>query len=172
MAKKKTRRRRTRMARQTHRKTARRARRSSLSSVSTAALHAELARRLSSLAEHRNQLVAELEALDQELGSIGGGASGAAPVRRKRGRPPGSGRAGRKAASQPGRAGRRNKLNLVDSLHALLKNRTLNVTEISDAVQKAGYKTKSPNFRTIVNQTLINNPKRFRRVARGQYSSK
>jgi len=171
MAKKKTRKRRTRMARQTRRRTARRAGRSSLSSVSTAALQAELSRRVSSLAEQRTQLVAELEALDQELGSIGG-ASGAAPVRRKRGRPPGSGRASRKAVARPPRAGRRNKMNLVDSLHALLKNRTLNVTEISDAVQKAGYKTKSPNFRTIVNQTLINNPKLFRRVARGQYSSK
>jgi hypothetical protein len=172
MAKKKTRKRRTRVARKTRQKAVRRGRRSSLSSVSTAALQAELARRLTTLAEQRDRLVAELEALDQELGAIDTGASSPAPARRKRGRPPGSGRAGRKRAGRPARSGRRNKANLVDSLHALLQNRTLNVTEISNAVQKAGYKTKSPNFRTIVNQTLINNPKMFKRVARGQYTAK
>ena len=40
----------------------------------------------------------------------------------------------------------------------------------AEAVQKAGYQTTSPNFRTIVNQTLLKK-KHFKRVERGQYTS-
>ena len=39
-----------------------------------------------------------------------------------------------------------------------------------DAVQRNGYRTTSPNFRTIVNQTLIKHTDRFKRVSRGQYA--
>jgi hypothetical protein len=62
-------------------------------------------------------------------------------------------------------------MNLVEALHDLLKGRTMSVTEIASAVQEAGYRTTSPNFRTIVNQTLINRPELFRRVARGKYTA-
>ncbi|RMH26609.1 MAG: hypothetical protein D6693_06900 [Planctomycetota bacterium] len=70
-----------------------------------------------------------------------------------------------------GRKRARNEMNLVDALRKLLQNKTLSVTEITEQVQKIGYKTTSPNFRTIVNQTLINNPA-FKRVARGRYTVK
>lgn len=62
-------------------------------------------------------------------------------------------------------------MNLVEALVKLLKGRTMSVTEMTAAVQKAGYKTTSPNFRTIVNQTLIKSD-RFKKVARGQYTAK
>ena len=61
---------------------------------------------------------------------------------------------------------------LGNALEKLLTRRTMSVTEMSEAVQKAGYRTSSPNFRTIVNQTLIGNKKVFKRVARGQYTKR
>ena len=54
---------------------------------------------------------------------------------------------------------------------SVLSGKTMGVTELSEAVQKAGYRTTSPNFRTIVNQTLIKD-KRFKRVERGLYTVK
>ena len=41
----------------------------------------------------------------------------------------------------------------------------------ADAVQRAGYKTSSSTFRTIVNITLIKSG-RFKKVSRGQYTLK
>ncbi len=121
--------------------------RRSLRGVSTTALEAELARRESEfegLRREREKLAARLAEIDSILGSHGGTGS-------TRKRP-------------------RNKKNLADSLAAVLKGRKLSVTELSEAVQRAGYKTVSPNFRTIVNQTLIKDPKRFKKVSRGVYT--
>lgn len=70
-----------------------------------------------------------------------------------------------------GRKRPRNEQNLADALADLLSNKTLSVTEASEQVQSAGYRTTSPNFRTIVNQTLLKDP-RFKRVGRGRYTSK
>jgi hypothetical protein len=46
----------------------------------------------------------------------------------------------------------------------------MSVTQATQKVQDAGYKTTAANFRTIVNQTLIRD-NRFKRVSRGQYTS-
>jgi hypothetical protein len=62
-------------------------------------------------------------------------------------------------------------MNLIEALGKVLDGKTMSVTEVSEAVQKAGYKTTSPSFRTIVNQTLINSGK-FKRVERGKYTAK
>lgn len=142
---------------------------SKLSGASTEQLMAELDRRRSTLQDERDQIVARLEEIDSELGGFGGG-SASAPKKRGPGRPRAAGRpTGRKA----GRRGRPPSGNsLADALHKLLHGVTMGVSEAADAVKKAGYKTKSDNFRTIVNQALISNPKRFRKVARGQYTSK
>ena len=78
------------------------------------------------------------------------------------GRPRGTGRRGRG----------RNAANLVDSLASVIAGKTLSVSELADAVQTAGYKTSSANFRTIVNQALLANPKTFKKVARGQYTGR
>jgi len=75
--------------------------------------------------------------------------------------------------SSNGRRGRRprNEASLADSLGKLLKNKIMSVTDAAQAVQEAGYKTTSPNFRTIVNQTLITDT-RFKRTGRGMYTTK
>ncbi len=124
-----------------------------LGSVSTDALSRELSRRQQAvrrLERRRDKLAAELEQIDRELGELGG--LGGVQIGGVRKRP-------------------RNDANLADSLVRVLKNRTMSVTEVADAVRQAGYRTSAENFRTIVNQTLIKD-KRFKRVSRGQYTAK
>lgn len=65
----------------------------------------------------------------------------------------------------------RNETNLVDALARVLNGKTMGVAEVAEAVQKAGYRTTSKSFRTIVNIALINSGK-FKRVDRGQYTAK
>ena len=76
-------------------------------------------------------------------------------------------------AGAPGARRRRpkNEMNLVEALRATLSGAQMTVTEAAEAVQANGYRTSSPNFRTIVNQTLINSGK-FKRVSRGVYTAK
>ena len=122
----------------------------SLGGVSTVDLQREIARRQRSrdrLVEKRAKLAADLAALDAEIAALG--ASGAAAGKRVR-----------------------NEANLVDSLKGVLSNATMGVAEAADAVQRAGYRTSSPNFRTIVNQALLANKKAFRKVARGRYTAR
>ena len=132
--------------------------RRSLATVSTNELQSELRRRVrerDKLLQKRDRLIDQIEAIDRELDGMGVDLVDA----------PGAGRRG--GGKRP-----RNELNLVDALHGVLKNKQMGVTELAEAVQKAGYKTTSPNFRTIVNQALINNPDRFKRVQRGLYTTK
>lgn len=133
-----------------------------LASVSVVELKAEINRRkkrIHTLVRKRNRLMEQLQRLDSEIEAEGGSEfvkmSGAA-----------SGGARRGGGRRP-----RNEANLADSMVAVLQGKTMGVTELSEAVQNAGYRTSSPNFRTIVNQTLIKD-KRFKRVERGQYTVK
>jgi hypothetical protein len=129
----------------------------------------------------RDQLQRELETVSAELAgleTLGGGVGTAAPVMVKRGpgRPKGSGGVVAKSDGRRGGRGGRggNTHSLAGALHRLLQGRTLGVAEMADAVQKSGYKTKSPNFRTIVNAAVLasSNKHLFRRVDRGQYTAK
>ena len=147
----------------------RRGRPSMLASAPTAELRKELERRQAMLQE----IVQQRDALNAELTELQGLFGGESKIiingkpRRGPGRPPGQ-RA--PVGSRRGRGG--NKTNLVTALRDVLTGKTLSVSEVSDAVQKAGYKTTSPNFRTIVNQALISNPSVFKKVARGQYTAR
>ncbi len=150
-----------------------------LSRLSVADLRREIGRRqkmVGGLMRKREKLVSQLNAIDAELAEYGnlpgGGAAGG------RGRGPGrpAGRpaaAGRRGGGGGGGGGRRprNDATLVESLKKVLTGKTMSVTEVAQAVQEAGYKTSSPSFRTIVNQTLINSGE-FKRVGRGQYTAK
>lgn len=125
--------------------------------VSVADLQAEIDRRLRTLDDRRAKLVAQLDAIENEMvaynGAVAARRATLLKTRRVRKRP-------------------RNRTNLVSALKEVLTDRTLSVTEMSVAVQKGGYRTTSPNFRTIVNQTLINNKQAFKRVARGCYTAR
>ncbi|MEQ8844270.1 MAG: hypothetical protein RIB58_05390 [Phycisphaerales bacterium] len=169
----------------------------SLENLSTEALHAELARReeqIAALEHEREELLAQVAEVDAQIEELGGQA------KPKRGRPrktPAAGtrahgggrrkKTAKKAASRtPSRGGRkrgpskptgsrkrhRNDTNLVEALRQVLKGTTMGVSEVAQAVQDAGYKTTSPNFRTIVNQTLIKHPDVFSKQARGLYTAR
>jgi len=54
----------------------------------------------------------------------------------------------------------------------LLRGKTMSVPEMAEAAKKAGYKSKSKNFRTIISLALISHRKMFKRVSRGQYTAR
>ena len=115
-------------------------------------LEAELKRRektVRQLQRKRERLVAQLAEVEQEIAAIGG----------------------TKARQHAGGRRPSNEKNLVDSMADTLKGKVLSVTELAEAVQQDGYKTTSPNFRTIVNQALLKDD-RFKRVSRGKYTVK
>lgn len=64
-----------------------------------------------------------------------------------------------------------NKKNLIEVLAGVLKGKTLTVSEAMARAKTAGYKTTSPNFRVIVNQTLIKSSK-FKKVSHGKYTAR
>jgi hypothetical protein len=72
-------------------------------------------------------------------------------------------------------AGRaRNSASLISMMTSQLQKagKPLSVSDILQGVQSAGYRSTSPNFRGIVNQTLIKERKRFSNVGRGMYQLK
>jgi septal ring factor EnvC (AmiA/AmiB activator) len=102
------------------------------------------------LARERARLQAQLDKLDRQIASLDG-AGGTSP----------SGRA-------------RNSMSLVATMEAVLEKQPkgMSVSEILDGVQSAGYRSSSPNFRGIINQTLIKERKKFTSVSRGVYALK
>lgn len=147
---------------------------SKLAGVSIDALQAEIERRrraMSTIVTRRNQLIAEIAKLDAMLSAAGISPADVSGTGRSAGGPrkAKAGRVGRDGRRIGGRA--KNSQSLADALLALLKDRTMSVVDMVKKVQEAGYKTTSPNFRTIVNQTLIKD-NRFKRVGRGEYTAK
>jgi hypothetical protein len=121
--------------------------------MSVSDLRRELARRqrrIGTLVRRHQRLVAKASKLAEEIRELGGSVTGSVGL---------------------GRTRPKNEMNLVDSLVKVLKGKTMSVTDVADAVQKAGYQTTAANFRTIVNQALINSGK-FKRVERGRYTAK
>jgi hypothetical protein len=121
--------------------------------LSVSELRRELVRRersVGAMLRRRERLLAKVRQLDAEIAKHGGSVrAGGLAIRR---RP-------------------KNDMNLVEALSKVLTNKIMSVTEVSQAVQDFGYKTTSPSFRTIVNQTLINSGK-FKRTERGKYTAK
>ncbi|MCC5822923.1 MAG: hypothetical protein LAT64_04640 [Phycisphaerales bacterium] len=149
------------MAKRSKKKTAKRARKTtakkrgsarasggSLENLSVSELQAELNRRrrgVSRLERRREKLMAELADINAEIAGMGGSLGG------------GGGRG-------------RNNMTLPDALHQVLNGTVMSVTEAADAVRAAGYHSNAANFRTMVNQALLKD-KRFKKVARGQYTA-
>ena len=140
-----------------------------LARLSVAQIRVELSRRHEALLGRRVELEAEISAIDAELAQFGG------TERRGPGRPrqpgaPTAKRRGRGAKRGRGRGGNAKSLPVL--LHSMLNGRTMGVPEMAEAAIKAGHKSKSKNFRTIVSLALLNNRKIFKRVSRGQYTAK
>lgn len=98
------------------------------------------------LQNKRERLANQLAEVDAQLAAMGALSAGANGPRR---RP-------------------RNDASLADSLVGAMKSKIMSVTEAAEAVKAAGYQTTSTTFRTIVNQTLLKDP-RFEKVERGRY---
>jgi hypothetical protein len=108
-------------------------------------------RELSRLTRKRATAERRLADIDERIRRLGGGA--------------GAGRGGGRRA--------RNDQSLVEVIHAVLQKaaRPLRVSAIADAANAAGYRSSSANFRGIVNQMLIKDP-RFNSQTRGFYQLK
>ena len=133
--------------------------RGGLSGYSVSVLETEIMRRqrkISTLQRKYNRLMTAAGKVERQIMSHGGSVNGSARVH-------GRGLTGRRRP--------KNDMNLVEALARVLKGRSMGVTEVSHAVQEAGYRTTSPNFRTIVNQTLIKS-NLFKRLSRGKYTAK
>src|ERR1043165_3713285 len=129
----------------------------SLLRVSYADLQAELRRRersVGTLERKRDKIAAKLREREARIALLGGAAGGGTAKRRGGGR---------------GRA--RNEMTLTETLGQILKNKTMSVTDAAAAVQDAGYRTNSSNFRTQVNIALIKSGQ-FKRMGRGEYTAK
>jgi len=141
-----------------------------LSRLSTREIQAEIERRQAeaeAIRSQRDAIARQVEELDRQIINLGGDVGS----RKRRGRPRGSKNKVKGAATGKGsRRGRRG--GLADVLHGLLQGKTMSVPEMAKAAKKAGHKTKSKNFRTVVGLALINNRKMFKRVSRGQYTAK
>lgn len=127
----------------------------SLRGVTVEDLRKELERRRRSsgkLLKKREKLAAQVEAIDAQLALLDVSTGGVMRVGGPRKRP-------------------QNTMGLVPFLVKVLRGKTMGVTEVSVAVQRAGYKTTSPNFRTIVNQALIKNTDKFKKLERGKYTA-
>ncbi|MCC6229449.1 MAG: hypothetical protein IT432_09500 [Phycisphaerales bacterium] len=127
----------------------------SLRGASVEDLRKELERRRRSsgkLLKKREKLAAQIGAIDAQLALLDISAGGVVRAGGVRKRP-------------------QNTMGLVPFLAKVLKGKTMGVTEVSVAVQRAGYKTTSPNFRTIVNQALIKHTDKFKKLDRGKYTA-
>ena len=129
----------------------RRGRPTALSTVPTAALQQELELRQGRLQD----LIRQRDELNAELELLGG---------------PGA-RVTTKTVNVARSGGRlRNGQSLVVSLQKVLAGKSMSVSDLEAAVKKSGYKTRSSNFRIIVNQALLAHPKVFKKVERGLYT--
>lgn len=128
-----------------------------LNKLSTTALKAELQRRqreLGKLQRKRDRLASQLAELDHRIADLDGA---------------GAVRAGGAPAGAGVRRRPRNKMPLAETLLKVFpKDKPMKVSDAVAAVKKQGYRTNARNFATIVNQTLIKDP-RFEQVSRGYY---
>jgi hypothetical protein len=141
---------------------------SGLTAMTTAEIHRELHNRVlkaKALGRKRDALLAKVAAIDAMIREYGGSTSTgtyATPYVPKSGEITARGTPRKRPVNAAG---------LAESLHKVLKGKTMGVTEVAKAVVDAGYLTTAANFRTIVNQCLTNHRKLFKKLGRGKYTA-
>jgi chorismate mutase len=127
--------------------------------MSIADLRQEIGRRQKLLPK----LIAQRDALSREITEL---QSLATPEARKAAKP----EAAPKRTRRRQRA--KNKVGLADALAGFLKGKAkVTIGEAMEGVLAAGYKTKSSDFRSVVNNMLLTD-KRFKKVSRGEFRLK
>ena len=111
---------------------------------------------ISKLYRKRTTLEKDLTAIDRQIAKLEG-----------------SGGGGRRGAIGSGTRAQNDK-SLVETLLEVMQGGKgpMGVKDIVEAVEKAGYRSSSANFRGLVNQTLIKENKRFESTGRGVYGLK
>ena len=133
--------------------------RSKLSTMSIADLRQEIERRRKLLPK----LIAQRDALSQEITEL---QSLATPEARKAAKP----EAAPKKTRRRHRA--KNKVGLAEVMATVLKGKAkVTIGEAMEGVLAAGYKSKSRDFRGVVNNMLLKD-NRFKNVARGVFTLK
>lgn len=128
-----------------------------LASLSVRALHSELRKRetrLAALHRRRRSILGGLTRVESKIQALGGELDVAGAV-----------------SARKGRTRARNDASLGSYLLKVLQGKTLSVSDAMAAVQRAGYRTTSRHFRTMVTIAL-GKTKGIKRVARGQYTAK
>ncbi len=116
---------------------------------------------LSAIQAARAQLIAQLEALDQALATLGGAARPTATARLR----------GRRPAHHAFRGGREGSLRSYIEQVLKASGKPMRVTEITAAVRKAGYPTKNKTLEKSVGITLAG-MRTAKRVERGVFVAK
>jgi len=150
------------------------AKRNSLTSVSLGELEAELTRRtkkLPRLYQQRDKLEADLASLNEQISlleSVSGEETKPASKAKKASKK----KTSKKTTGKKTRKRAKNEVPLADVLTKALEGKgAVGIGEAMDLAKQAGYKSKSKQFRNIVNQTLSKDP-RFKKVGRGKYALK
>lgn len=122
--------------------------------------------RLADLKKKQTELQKELDEVNQEISVLEGKGKG----KGRRGRPAGSG--GKKKKVRRRRA--KNKKPLKDFVTEVLESnkKGLTLQQVMDKVQKAGYKSKSKNFKNVLYQCLYHNDQFVLDSDKGVYTLK
>ena len=134
-----------------------------LSEITTDELESELRRRLTALRpliKKRERMLLSLEKIEVAIERAGGLVQGrtvsvgpkpgSRPIRRKR------------ADGSP---------TLHESMYKILRGKTMSVAILTQHLQKAGFPSKAPTFRVMVNQALIKHTNMFKKVSHGKYTT-
>ncbi|MFP4141347.1 MAG: hypothetical protein ACLFVY_12365 [Phycisphaerae bacterium] len=147
----------------------------SLTSASLDELEAELTRRtkkLPRLYQKRDKLESDLASLNEQISlleSISGEETKPVSKAKKTSKKKTS---KKKTSKKKTRRRAKNEVPLADVLVKALEGKgSVGIGEAMDLAKQAGYKSKSKQFRNIVNQTLSKDP-RFKKVGRGKYALK
>jgi hypothetical protein len=104
---------------------------------------------LTRLSKKRSKLQTRMHAIDRQIFALSG--------------------TGRGIGGWTGGGRARNEMSLVQTLEQVLSSgKAMRVSDIAEAVERTGYRSTSPNFRSIVNQTLIKE-RQFTSPSRGMY---
>jgi len=128
-------------------------------------------RKLATVLNRREKLVARLQAIDEEILAMGGEVPTAKRKKRRKARKATKAAKTTKATKGKARRKRAGRKPVGDYIAKVLAGAAdgLRIKDIAPAVIKAGYKTRSKDFYGII-ATAVRSDKRFKKIRRGVYA--